>query len=120
MRFASTIVALAAALAVTFGAAASAGQRILVQSTTSTQNSGLYEQLLPIFEEKTGWRVAVIAVGTGQAIRNAAAGDADVLLVHAREAEEAFVEAGHGVERFDLMYNDFVLVGPATDPLGLG
>lgn len=102
------------------GPAVAAGQRILVQSTTSTENSGLYDYLLPLFEAKTGWNVDVIAVGTGQAIRNAEAGDADVLLVHARAAEEAFVAAGFGVERFDLMYNDFVIVGPADDPAGIG
>jgi len=94
-------------------------QRVLVQSTTSTQNSGLYDYLLPIFEAETGIDVDVVAVGTGQAIRNAENGDADVLLVHAKASEEAFVAAGYGVERFDLMYNDFVFVGPASDPSGL-
>lgn len=110
------IILCAAVAAFLSGPATAAGQRILVQSTTSTENSGLYDYLLPIFETKTGWDVDVIAVGTGQAIRNAEAGDADVLLVHARAAEEAFVAAGFGVERFDLMYNDFVLIGPAEDP----
>ena len=81
----------AAALVVSFGTAMAEGQRILVQSTTSTQNSGLYDHLLPIFEARTGENVAVVAVGTGQAIRNAEDGDADVLLVHAKAAEEAFV-----------------------------
>lgn len=95
------------------------GNRILVQSTTSTQNSGLYDHLVPLFEAETGLNVAVIAVGTGQAVRNAMNGDADVLLVHAKEAEEAFVAEGHGVERFDLMYNDFVIVGPRNDPSDL-
>lgn len=99
--------------------AAAAGQRILVQSTTSTENSGLYDHLVPLFEAQTGWDVDVIAVGTGQAIRNAEAGDADVLLVHARASEEAFVAAGYGIERFDLMYNDFVIIGPASDPAGI-
>lgn len=116
LRLAAIILAL---WAFTLGHAGGAGQRILVQSTTSTQNSGLYDHLLPLFEAETGWRVAVIAVGTGQAIRNAAAGDADVLLVHARPAEDAFVADGHGVQRFDLMYNDFVFIGPGADPLGL-
>lgn len=96
-----------------------APSHILVQSTTSTQNSGLYDYLLPIFTEETGIEVRVVAVGTGQAIRNAANGDADVLLVHAKTAEEAFLADGNGIERFDLMYNDFVLIGPATDPAGL-
>ncbi|GGA22696.1 substrate-binding domain-containing protein [Neptunicoccus cionae] len=93
--------------------------RVLVQSTTSTENSGLYAYLLPLFEAETGLRVDVVSVGTGQAINNARNGDADVLLVHAKAAEEAFVADGYGVERFDLMYNDFVLVGPKTDPDGL-
>lgn len=89
---------------------------IIVQSTTSTANSGLYDHLLPIFKEKTGITVHVVAVGTGQAIKNAANGDGDVLLVHAKSAEEQFVDDGFGVERFDVMYNDFVVVGPAGDP----
>jgi len=91
-------------------------QSVLVQSTTSTSNSGLYDYLLPHFERETGTRVHVVAVGTGQAIRNASNCDADVLLVHAKNAEEKFVKDGYGVERHDLMYNDFVLVGPADDP----
>ena len=106
-------------LLASFGPARADVQRVLAQSTTSTQNSGLYDHLLPIFEAETGVNVAVVAVGTGQAIRNAEAGDADVLIVHSREAEEAFVAAGHGLRRFDLMYNDFVIVGPDDDPLGL-
>lgn len=92
---------------------------IIVQSTTSTQNSGLFDYLLPMFTEKTGIEVRVVAVGTGQAIKNAANGDGDVLLVHAKPAEEAFVAEGNGVERFDLMYNDFVIVGPSSDPAGI-
>ena len=92
---------------------------IVVQSTTSTQNSGLLDAILPAFTQQSGIDVRVIALGTGQAIKNAANGDGDVLLVHAKAAEEAFVASGFGVERFDLMYNDFVLVGPATDPAGI-
>jgi len=92
---------------------------IIVQSTTSTQNSGLFDHILPIFEEKTGIEVRVVAVGTGQAIRNAANGDGDVLFVHAKPSEEKFVADGDGVERFDVMYNDFVIVGPADDPAGV-
>jgi tungstate transport system substrate-binding protein len=92
---------------------------IVVQSTTSTQNSGLFDHILPMFEEKTGIEVRVVAVGTGQAINNAANGDGDVLFVHAKPAEEKFVAAGDGVERFDVMYNDFVIVGPADDPAGV-
>ena len=92
---------------------------IVVQSTTSTRNSGLYDHILPIFTGKTGIEVRVVAVGTGQAIRNAANGDGDVLLVHSRAAEEKFVADGYGVERFDVMYNDFVIVGPPPDPAGV-
>lgn len=97
----------------------SANDYILLQSTTSTQNSGLYDYLLPIFTKETGIEVRVVAVGTGQAIRNAANGDADVLLVHAKAAEEAFIADGNGIARFDLMYNDFVIIGPTNDPIGL-
>ena len=92
---------------------------IVVQSTTSTQNSGLLDTILPVFESESGISVRVVAVGTGQAIRNAVNGDGDVLLVHAKEAEETFVDQGWGVKRFDVMYNDFVLVGPASDPAGV-
>ena len=94
-------------------------QSIIVQSTTSTANSGLYDHVLSAFEAKTGITVNVVAVGTGQAIRNAANCDGDVLLVHAKPAEEAFVAGGGGVARTDLMYNDFVIVGPADDPAGI-
>ncbi len=96
--------------------AAQADQSIIVQSTTSTQNSGLYKHLLPIFKDKTGIQVNVVAVGTGQAIKNARNCDGDVLLVHAKPAEEKFVEDGYGVKRSDLMYNDFIIVGPQSDP----
>ena len=92
---------------------------IIVQSTTSTANSGLYDYILPMFQNKTGIRVDVVAVGTGQAIKNAMNGDGDVLLVHAKPAEEKFVADGFGVERFDVMYNDFVIVGPSSDPAGI-
>ncbi|WP_428696352.1 substrate-binding domain-containing protein [Stappia sp.] len=92
---------------------------IVVQSTTSTQNSGLFEFMLPKFTEKTGIEVRVVAVGTGQAIKNAANGDGDVLFVHAKPAEEKFVADGNGVKRFDVMYNDFVIVGPPSDPAGV-
>ena len=94
-------------------------EAIVVQSTTSTENSGLYDRILPVFEAASGITVHVVAVGTGQAIKNAANCDGDVLLVHAKEAEERFVAEGGGVRRFDLMYNDFVLVGPDTDPAGI-
>lgn len=92
---------------------------IVVQSTTSTKNSGLYDTLLPLFEETSGITVNVVAVGTGQAIRNAANCDGDVLLVHAKGAEEDFVADGAGLSRADLMYNDFVIVGPGADPAGV-
>ncbi len=110
--------ALLAALAVS-GAAAAAERFILLQSTTSTQNSGLFDAILPGFTAATGIEVRVVAVGTGQALKNARNGDGDVLLVHAREAEEAFVSEGYGVARFDVMYNDFVIVGPPADPAGI-
>ncbi len=89
---------------------------IIVQSTTSTQNSGLLDDIVPKFKGKTGIDVRVVAVGTGQAIKNAMNGDGDVLLVHAKSAEERFVAEGWGLERYDVMYNDFVIVGPKSDP----
>ena len=89
---------------------------IIVQSTTSTQNSGLFDHILPMFEKASGIKVNVVAVGTGQAIKNAGNCDGDVLFVHAKPAEEKFVSDGYGVKRFDVMYNDFVIVGPPTDP----
>ncbi len=89
---------------------------IVVSSTTSTENSGLFAHLLPMFEAQTGIQVRVVAVGTGKAIQQAKDGDADVLFVHHKPSEEAFVAQGYGVERFDVMYNDFVVVGPASDP----
>jgi tungstate transport system substrate-binding protein len=96
-----------------------ADNSILVQSTTSTANSGLYDYLLPVFEKAHNAKVHVVAVGTGQAIRNAGNCDADVLLVHAKAAEQKFVSDGFGVSRKDLMYNDFVIVGPAADPAAI-
>jgi len=112
---------LAFALAATVSTGAQAQDKfIIVQSTTSTANSGLLDYILPMFQEKTGIEVRVVAVGTGQAIKNAQNGDGDVLLVHAKPAEEKFVAEGYGVKRFDLMYNDFVFVGPAGDPAGVG
>ena len=101
------------------GPAAAQDRFIVVQSTTSTQNSGLYEHILPMFADRTGIEVRVVAVGTGQAIRNAANGDGDVLLVHSRAEEGKFVADGHGVARHDVMYNDFVIVGPRSDPAGI-
>jgi tungstate transport system substrate-binding protein len=89
---------------------------IVVASTTSTQDSGLFEYLLPIFKQKTGITVKVLAQGTGQALDTARRGDADVVFVHAKSAEEKFLSEGEGVKRFPVMYNDFVLVGPKDDP----
>ncbi len=104
-------------LAASFIPAASAAEKfITVASTTSTQNSGLFDYILPRFKKKTGIEVRVVAVGTGQAIRLARNGDADILLVHHRPSEEKFVTEGFGVKRFDVMYNDFVIAGPKDDP----
>lgn len=92
---------------------------IIVASTTSTQNSGLFGHILPKFTERTGIEVRVVAVGTGAAIRLARSGDADVLLVHHKASEKKFVEDGFGVKRHPLMYNDFIIVGTASDPAGI-
>jgi tungstate transport system substrate-binding protein len=92
---------------------------IIVASTTSTENSGLFGAILPLFQQDTGIAVRVVALGTGQAIKAAERGDADVLLVHHRPSEEQFVAAGFGVKRSDVMYNDFVIVGPQADPAGI-
>ena len=92
---------------------------IVVASTTSTEDSGLFGYLLPIFKQKTGIDVKVVAQGTGQALDTARRGDADVVFVHARAQEEKFLADGFGVKRFDVMYNDFVLIGPKSDPAGV-
>lgn len=93
-----------------------AAEAIILASTTSTQNSGLFEYLLPQFTEKTGIEVKVIAVGTGQAFKLAENGDADVLLVHDKPGELKFVKQGYGIDRREVMYNDFVIIGPGNDP----
>ena len=119
MRAIGMAVVVAAGL---FNMAVSAGAQeksIIVQSTTSTQNSGLFDFILPKFTHDTGIVVNVVAVGTGQALKNGRNGDGDVLLVHAKAAEEKFVAEGYGVKRFDVMYNDFVIVGPKADPAKL-
>jgi tungstate transport system substrate-binding protein len=111
---------LAAALAAALSAPALAQDKsIVVASTTSTQDSGLFGHLLPIFKQATGITVKVIAQGTGQALDTARRGDADVAFVHARAAEEKFIAEGAGVKRFPVMYNDFVLIGPKGDPAGI-
>jgi len=92
---------------------------IVVASTTSTEQSGLFGHILPVFQKKTGIQVRVVALGTGQALDLARRGDADVVFVHARSAEEKFLAEGHGVKRFDVMYNGFVLIGPKSDPAGV-
>lgn len=104
------------ALALALSPVAMAQKFITVSSTTSTEQSGLFKHLLPIFEKKTGIQVRVVALGTGQALDLARRGDADVVFVHARGLEEKFVAEGHGVKRVPVMYNDFVLIGPRSDP----
>jgi tungstate transport system substrate-binding protein len=113
------------ALAAVVGAAAgyapafAEDRSIVVASTTSTQDSGLFGYLLPIFKARTNIEVKVIAQGTGQALDTARRGDADVVFVHAKAQEEKFLAEGFGVKRFDVMYNDFVLIGPTSDPAGV-
>jgi tungstate transport system substrate-binding protein len=99
--------------------AAAEPQTLILATTTSTENSGLLAYILPDFEAQYNARVDVIAVGTGQALKLGEDGNADVLLVHARSQEDAFMDAGHGARREDVMYNDFIIVGPADDPAGL-
>lgn len=100
-------------------AEARAETAIIVQSTTSTKNAGLYDHILPIVKRDTGITVNVVAVGTGAAIKNAMNCDGDVLLVHSRAREDRFVADGYAERRYDVMYNDFVIIGPATDPAGI-
>ena len=103
-------------LALALAPAAWAQRFITVASTTSTEQSGLFRHLLPVFEKKTRIQVRVVALGTGQALDLARRGDADVVFVHAKSAEEKFLGEGHGVKRLPVMYNDFVLIGPKADP----
>ena len=100
-------------------ATAAEGQTLILATTTSTQDSGLLDVLLPMYTEETGVKVNVLAVGTGEALKLGEDGNADVLLVHARAKEDAFMEAKHGVRREDVMYNDFIIVGPESDPAGI-
>ena len=104
------------ALAALLSLAWAAERFITVASTTSTEQSGLFKHLLPIFEKKTGIQVRVVALGTGQALDMARRGDADVVFVHAKAAEEKFAAEGFGVKRLEVMYNDFILIGPKSDP----
>jgi tungstate transport system substrate-binding protein len=119
MRLFKSIFA-AAVITVFLAGTAAAAERLKLSSTTSTDNTGLLAYLLPQFEEKTGIKVDVIAVGTGKALKLAENGDVDVTLVHAPSAEEAFVDAGFGVNRRTVMANYFVIVGPGEDPAGVG
>ena len=120
-RFIAALVSGCAVLGcVVLGAPAFAQDKsIVVASTTSTQDSGLFEYLLPIFTRKTGITVKVVAQGTGQALDTGRRGDADVVFVHAKAQEEKFLAEGQGVKRFPVMYNDFILIGPKSDPAGI-
>ena len=118
-RFLSFAVALCIGTVAAYAPAIAEDRWIIVASTTSTQDSGLFAYLLPIFKTRTGIEVKVIAQGTGQALDTARRGDADVVFVHAKSQEEKFLDEGFGVKRFDVMYNDFVLSGPKDDPAGV-
>jgi tungstate transport system substrate-binding protein len=110
------LASLTVALALNATPASAEEKFIVVSSTTSTEQSGLFGHLLPVFEKKTGIKVRVVALGTGQALDTGRRGDADVVFVHDKTAEEKFVAEGFGVERKEVMYNDFVLIGPKADP----
>lgn len=116
-------VCLLTACATAWAQSAQGGQpsapRIKLATTTSTEQSGLLAYMLPVFEKKTGYKVDVIAVGTGASLKIAQNGDCDVVLVHARALEDAFMAAGWGTERRDVMYNDFIVLGPKNDPAGI-
>jgi tungstate transport system substrate-binding protein len=115
-----TLIAAVAAAAVLSGAPALAQDKsIVVSSTTSTQDSGLFGHILPLFKAKTGIEVKVVSQGTGQALDTGRRGDADVVFVHAKSLEDKFVAEGQGVKRHPVMYNDFVLIGPKSDPAGI-
>ena len=114
------IVALGAAASLALaGPALAQDKSIVVSSTTSTTDSGLFNHILPLFKKKTGIDVKVVSQGTGQALETGRRGDSDVVFVHARQQEEKFVADGFGVKRFPVMYNDFVLIGPKSDPAGI-
>lgn len=118
-RFISLLAAFVAVAPLAAAVAQAQDKSIVVASTTSTQDSGLFGHILPLFKAKSGIDVKVISQGTGQAIDTGRRGDADVVFVHARPQEEKFVADGFGVKRFDVMYNDFVLIGPKPDPAGI-
>src|SRR6188474_334063 len=113
------IAAVAAAAVLSGGPVLAQYKSIVVSSTTSTQDSGLFGHILPVFKAKTGIEVKVISQGTGQALDTGRRGDADVVFVHAKAQEEKFLSEGQGVKRFPVMYNDFVLIGPKSDPAGI-
>lgn len=110
---------LAIALMLAASPALAQDQSIVVASTTSTQDSGLFDFILPVFKQETGIEAKIVAQGTGQALDTARRGDADVVFVHAKAQEEKFIAEGFATERFDVMYNDFVLIGPKSDPAGI-
>jgi tungstate transport system substrate-binding protein len=116
MRVSRLLLALAAGALLSWTPALAQDKSIVVASTTSTQDSGLFGHILPLFRARTGIDVKVVAQGTGQALDTGRRGDADVLFVHAKAQEEKFVAEGYGVRRFDVMYNDFVVIGPKSDP----
>jgi tungstate transport system substrate-binding protein len=119
MKFIFRMILLTTAFAMALSACASAAPanpNIILATTTSTQDSGLLDQLVPMFEEQSGFTVQTIAVGTGEALKMGEEGNADVLLVHAPSSEVTFMEGGHGKDRLLVMHNDFVVVGPAEDP----
>lgn len=118
MHFMKQLV-LAAAILIGLLSPAGAEERLKLSTTTSTENSGLLKVLLPPFEKKASCRVDVIAVGTGKALKLGETGDVDVMLVHARTLEDQFIAAGNGVNRRDVMYNDFIIIGPGNDPAGI-
>jgi tungstate transport system substrate-binding protein len=114
-----TLIAAALSAVILATPAFAQNKSIVVASTTSTQDSGLFEYLLPLYKQKTGVTVKVVSQGTGQALDTGRRGDADVVFVHAKSAEEKFLAEGEGVKRFPVMYNDFMLIGPKSDPAGI-
>lgn len=118
-RVLGAVLILVLSIAVITGCVQEEPESIILATTTSTENSGLLDYIIPVFEEETGIEVKVVAVGTGKALQMGRDGEADVLLVHAKQREITFVEEGHGTERFEVMYNDFVVIGPKNDPANL-